>query len=148
MKKLLTIIMVLSLLTVGNAFAITQLNPTTSNACTFDRTALLETANEDLIIHITYAADEEYMEVIFGMQVDFGDNLTVTVTDPEGNVYPAEILKRDWSSLTLWVDGLVNLREHVVTISTVAAQDAEAYPQYAQPDTYSATFITIPPCCV
>lgn len=148
MKKLLTIIMVLSLLTAGNALAVTVLQPSVSNACTFDRTALLETANEDLIIHISYAADEEYMEVVFGMQVDFSDDLSVTITDPDGNVHDAEIRKRDWSTLIVWADGLQNLKEHTITISTVAAKDAAAYPQYAQPDTYTAKFITIPPCCV
>lgn len=148
MKKLLTIIMVLSLLSVGNALAITKLQPSVSNACTFDRTALLETANEDLIIHIAYAADEEYMEVVFGMQVDFSDDLSVTITDPDGKVHNAKILNHDWSTLTVWTDGLKTLQEHTITISTVAAKDAATYPQYAQPDTYTAKFITIPPCCV
>jgi len=148
MKKLLTIIMIVSLMLVGNAFAVTELQPSVSNACTFDRTALLNSPNEDLIIHITYAIDEERMEIIFGMQVDFSDDLTVIITDPEGNEHIAEILSRDWSSLEIWVDGLESLKEHTVTISSVAAKDAEAYPQYAQPGVYAATFITIPSCCV
>ena len=148
MKKLLTIIMVLSLVMAGNAFAVVELAPSTSNACTFDRTALLETANEDLIIHISYAADEEYMEIIFGMQVDYSDDFAVTVTDPQGNVHTAEILRRDWTSLTVWVDGLTSLKEHIVTLTSLSASDGETYPHYAQPDVYSATFITIPPCCV
>lgn len=148
MKKLLTIIMVLSLVMVSNAFAITHLTPSVSNACTFDRSALINSPNEDLIIHISYAADEEYMDILFGMEVDFSEDLTVTITDPEGNEHPAKILNRDLSTLTVWTDGLQNIKEHIVTISSVSAKDAAAYPQYAEPGVYAATFITIPPCCV
>ena len=148
MKKLFIIIMVVSLLTMGNAFAVTALQPSVSNACTFDRSALLDTPNEDLIIHISYAADEEYMEVIFGMQVDFSEDLSIVVTDSAGQEYPVEILNRDWSTLRIWPDDLALLKEHTLTISGIAAKDTVAYPKYASFDTYSATFITIPPCCV
>ena len=148
MKKLFIIIMIVSLLTAGNAFAVTVLTPSTSNACTFDRSALLDSPNEDLIIHISYASDEEYMEIHFGMHVDFSDELTVTITDPEGNEHAAKVLKKDWTVLTVWADGLKDLKEHTVTISSVSAKDTETYPQYAEPDTYSAIFITIPSCCV
>lgn len=148
MKKLFIIIMVVSLLTMGNALAVTVLQPSVSNACTFDRSALLDSPNEDLIIHISYAADEEYMEVVFGMKVDYSDDLTVTITDQEGNEHVAEILKRDWTTLTVWADNLETLKPHTVTISSVSAKDAEAYPQYAEPGIYAASFMTIPPCCV
>ena len=148
MKKLLTIIMILSLVMAGNAFAITQLTPSVSNACSFDRTALTGTDHEELIIHISYAADEEYMDIIFGMQVNYSEDLSVIITDPQGNEHPAKILNKDWTTLRVWTDGLVNLKEHTVTISSLSATDTEAYPQYAQPGVYVAKFITIPPCCV
>ena len=140
--------MIVSLLAMSSASAVTVLQPSVSNACTFDRSALLDSPNEDLIIHISYAADEEYMEVIFGMPVDFSEDLTVTITDPDGNEHAAEILKTDWTSLTLWADGLENLKTHTVTIAKVSAKDAQAYPEYKDPGVYTASFITIPPCCV
>ena len=148
MKKLFIIVMIASLLAMNSASAVTVLQPSISNACTFDRSALLDSPNKDLIIHISYAADEEYMEVVFGMPVDYSEDLAVTIADSEGNEYPAEILKQDWTTLTLWADGLETLKPHTVTISKVAAKDAQAYPEYAEPGEYIASFITIPPCCV
>ena len=148
MKKLFIICMIVSLMLACNALAATDSQPTSSNACTFDRSALLESPDGDFIIHIAYSSDEEYMEIFFGMQVDYSEDLTVVITDPSGGEHTADILNQDWSSLKVWTNGLEELKPHTLTITGVTARDAEAHPEYAQPDIYTATFITISPCCV
>jgi len=148
MKKLISIIMITVFLMTGSAYAVTESLPTLSNACTFDRNALTGDNNGDLIIHINYAADEEYMEIFFGMKVDFSSDLSAEITDPTGNVHTAEILNQDWTSLKIWVDGLDTLKVHTLTITGVTAADTAAYPEYTEPGPHIASFITIPSCCV